>query len=46
MPWNGDTKVRVQIMDNDYEDYDIIDDTLSNEDINKIVDTEINENYL
>lgn len=42
----GDTKVRVQIMDNDYEDYDIIDDTLSNEDINKIVETEINENYL
>ncbi len=42
----GDTKVRVQIMDNDYEDYDIIDDNLSNEDINKIVDTEINENYL
>ncbi len=33
-------------MDNDYEDYDIIDDNLSNEDINKIVDTEINENYL
>ena len=41
----GDTKVRVQIMDNNYEDFDIIDD-ISNEEIDFKVDHEVNENYL
>lgn len=41
----GDTKVRVQIMDNNYEDFDIIDD-ISNEEIDDKVDHEVNENYL
>ena len=42
----GDTKVRVQIMDNNYEDFDIIEDTPTNEEINNIVDHEIKEDYL
>ncbi len=42
----GDTKVRVQIMDSNYEDFDIIDETVSTEEINNIVDNQINENYL
>ena len=41
----GDTKVRVQIMDNNYEDFDIIEDVPTNE-INNIVDHEIKEDYL
>ena len=41
----GDTKVRVQIMDNNYEEFDIIDD-ISNEEIDDKVDHEVNENYL
>ena len=42
----GDTKVRVQIMDNNYEDFDIIEDVPTNEEINNIVDHEIKEDYL
>ncbi len=40
----GDAKVRIQIMDSDYEDYDIIDDT--DEEINKYIDNEVTEDYL
>ena len=42
----GDTKVRVQIMDNNFEDFDIIEDVPTNEEINNIVDHEIKEDYL
>lgn len=40
----GDAKVKIQIMDSDYEDYDIIDDT--DEEISKYIDNEVKEDYL
>lgn len=42
----GDTKVMVQIMDNEYEDFDIIEEEISNEELGEIIDNEINEDYL
>lgn len=42
----GDTKVRVQIMDSDFEEFDIIDESFSEDEINDIVDNQVNENYL
>jgi len=42
----GDAKVRIQIMDDSFEDYDIIDEEISNDEINDIIDLEVNEDYL
>lgn len=42
----GDTKVRVQIMEEEYEDFDIIDEEVSPEEIEAQIDSEVNENYL
>ena len=42
----GDAKVRVQIMDSGYEDYELIDEDMSSEELNNVIDSEVNENYL
>jgi len=42
----GDAKVKIQIMEDAYEDYDIIDEEMSEEEISDIIDNEINEDYL
>lgn len=42
----GDAKVKIQIMEDDYEDYDIIEEEVSEEEINEVIDNEINEDYL
>lgn len=42
----GDAKVMVQIMSDEYEDYDIIEDEVSDEEINKYIDNEVKEDYL
>jgi len=42
----GDTKVRVQIMEDEYEDFDILDEDVSTEELNNIIDAEVNEDYL
>ena len=42
----GDAKVKIQIMEDDYEDYDIIDEEVSDEELNEIIDNQIDEDYL
>lgn len=42
----GDTKVRVQIMEDDYEDFDILEEDVSTEELNSIIDAQVNEDYL
>lgn len=42
----GDAKVMVQIMNDEYEDYELIEDEVSDEDINKFIDNEVKEDYL
>lgn len=42
----GDAKVKIQIMEDDYEDYDIIEEEISDEEINDIIDNQVNEDYL
>ena len=42
----GDAKVKIQIMEDDFEDYDLIDEDFSDEEINDAIDNEINEDYL
>lgn len=42
----GDAKVKIQIMDDGFQDYDIIEDDMSDDEINQIIDEQINEDYL
>ena len=42
----GDAKVKIQIMDEGYEDFDIIDEEMTEEEISNVIDSEINEDYL
>ncbi len=42
----GDAKVMIQTMEDEYEDYDIIDDEVSDEEISKYIDNEVKEDYL
>ena len=42
----GDTKVKIQIMNDTTEDYEELEDELTDSDVDKIVDAEIVENYL
>lgn len=42
----GDAKVRIQIMDDYQEDYDIIEEDMSEDEISQIIDEEVTEDYL
>lgn len=42
----GDAKVKIQIVDDGYSDYDIIDEDLTDEELNEVIDENINEDYL
>ena len=42
----GDAKVKIQIMEDEFEDYDVIDEEYSDSEINEIIDNQINEDYL
>lgn len=42
----GDAKVMIQIVDDGYDDYDIIDEEMSDEQIYNEIDSEVNEEYL
>lgn len=42
----GDAKVMIQIVDDGYDDYDIIDEEMTEEQIYNEIDTEVNEEYL
>lgn len=42
----GDAKVKIQIMEDSFEDYDIIDEEMSDSEISEAIDTQVNEEYL
>ncbi len=42
----GDAKVKIQIMEDNFEDYDVIEEDVSDEEINNIIDEQVNEDYL
>lgn len=42
----GDAKVMIQIVDDGYDDYDIIDEEMTEEQIYNEIDSEVNEEYL
>ena len=42
----GDTKVKIQVMDNVNTGFDNIDEELSDKELDEVIDNEVNENYL